>query len=105
MENPFAVNADLQPKLAEWFSGQANTTWLQAMLDTPQGHLLIEVLRESALPAESDLHGTGDESYLARLAIAHAKQVGVRNCVETLVSLRHPSVTPTEVSQPWEKEE
>lgn len=105
MDAPLSVNPDFQPKLAQWFAGSSNATWLQSVLNTPEGNLLVEVLRESALPVEHSLHGTGDESYLARLAITHAKQVGVRNCVETLISLRHPAEIPQEISKEWEKED
>jgi len=102
MDAPLSINADLQPKLAEWFASQSNMTWLQAVLNTPEGNLLVEVLRESALPTEQDLHGIADESYLSRVAITHAKQVGVRNCIESLVSLRHHVEVPEELSKEWE---
>jgi hypothetical protein len=103
--NALTVNPDLQPKLAEWFASQSNMTWLQSMLDTHEGKLLVDVLREGAQATDTTIQGPGDASYLERIALAHAKCAGVRACVETLVSLRHPVELPQDLPREWEGEE
>lgn len=92
----------LCPKQHQWHSASHHATWLSALLNSPEGVLLLDVLREMALPnGFNPATVPGDESYLNRLAIVHAHNCGRTATVDSLVALRNPVQIPEELGEAW----
>jgi hypothetical protein len=90
------------PKQHQWYSAPHHATWLSALINSPEGALFLDVLREQALPNKVNPAAVpGDSSYLDRLAIIHTHNSGRMAAVDSILALRNPIQTPEELGEAW----
>lgn len=90
------------PKQHQWHSASHHATWLSALLNSPEGVLLLDVLREMALPnGINPAAAPGDTSYLERLAVVYTHNAGRMATVDSLVALRNPVEVLEELGPEW----
>lgn len=98
------VDANIEPKLAEWYASDHCSTWLSNVLATPEGKLLLDVLLEKAVPKTSteSLYVPEGPGLLERLALSQASHSGIYQATALIRGLsRIPEVLP-DLRQPWE---
>jgi len=86
-----AIDPDRLPKTTRWHRDKSHANILDTFLRTPTGELLIDVLREFAIPEQTPQNlGLANVIELqAKLAFIQCINSGQHLTVENLLSLRH----------------
>ena len=74
------VDKNIEPKLALWYASDHHAQWLDSVLFTPEGQLLLDVIAEKAIPrtsAESLYLITGEISIIERMVLSQASHSGI----------------------------
>ncbi len=97
------VNADIEPKLAEWYASDHYSTWLAKILATPEGRLLLDVLMEKAIPRTSveSLYAP-ETGLIERLALSQVAHSGVYQATALIRGLSKIPVIVADLPQPWD---
>lgn len=95
------IDRDRFPKLTRWLRDKSNSSNLDSFLSSPTGELLIDVLREFAIPEQSpeNIGKTHTPEIQAKLAFIQCIQSGQHLSIENLLALRHALVIPEQNSQ------
>jgi len=98
------IDADIEPKLAEWYASDHYSTWLSNVLATPEGKLLLDVLMEKAVPRTSveSLYVSEGPGLMQRLALAQASHSGIYQATALLRGLSKIPVPFADLPAPWE---
>lgn len=98
------VDKNIEPKLAEWYASDHHAQWLDSVLSSPEGKLLLDVIAERALPrtnSESLYVVTGEISIIERMALMQASHSGIAQTAALIRGLaKIPEVVPP-LSEPW----
>lgn len=94
------IDPDRFPKLLQWCRDTSNSDQLKLFMASPVGTLLIDVLREAAIPEQTvpNLGAAETDQLMHKLAFMQLLQSGQNLTVENLLALRHPVVAPEQDS-------
>lgn len=101
-KNP-AVTANplVSPRLAEWQGDDRFQRWMQSVLGSPEGQLLLAVLEEYSVPNANLFSIREGVSLTEKLALEHAHLSGIHQAAVILRMLAQDPEAPVVEPTPW----